>query len=27
MRRAHRCLRGLRMNKDVFVQTREEFDR
>ena len=27
MQRAHRCLRGLRMSKDVFVQTREEFDR
>jgi predicted nucleotidyltransferase len=27
MQRAHRCLRGLRLSKDVFVQTREEFDR
>lgn len=27
MQRAHRCLRGLRVSKDVFVQTREEFDR
>ena len=27
MQRAHRCLRGLRLCKDVFVQTREEFDR
>ena len=27
MQRAHRCLRGLLMSKDVFVQTREEFDR
>ncbi len=27
MQRAHRCLRGLRMSKDVLVQTREEFDR
>jgi predicted nucleotidyltransferase len=27
MQRAHRCLRGLRMSKDIFVQTREEFDR
>ena len=27
MQRAHRCLRGLRISKDVFVQTREEFDR
>jgi predicted nucleotidyltransferase len=27
MQRAHHCLRGLRMSKDVFVQTRQEFDR
>jgi predicted nucleotidyltransferase len=27
MQRAHRCLRGLRLSKDIFVQTREEFDR
>lgn len=27
MQRAHHCLRKLRMSKDVFVQTREEFDR
>ncbi len=27
MQRGHHCLRGLRMSKDVFVQTREEFDR
>jgi predicted nucleotidyltransferase len=26
MQRAHRCLRGLRLSKDVFVQTRQEFD-
>lgn len=26
MQRAHRCLWGLRVSKDVFVQTREEFD-
>jgi predicted nucleotidyltransferase len=25
--RAHRCLRGLRMPKDVLVETREEVDR
>ena len=25
--RAHRCLRGLRMPKDVLVETRQEFDR
>jgi predicted nucleotidyltransferase len=27
MRRAHRCLRGLGLAKDVVVKTREEFDR
>lgn len=27
MQRAHRCLGGLGVSKDVFVQTREEFDR
>lgn len=27
MRRAHRCLRGLGLAKDVLVKTREEFDR
>lgn len=27
MRRAHRCLRGLGVAKDVLVKTREEFDR
>ena len=27
MRRAHRCLRGLGIAKDVLVKTREEFDR
>ena len=27
MRRAHRCLRGLGLAKDVLVQTRSEFDR
>ena len=25
--RAHRCLRGLRMPKDVWVETRQEFER
>jgi predicted nucleotidyltransferase len=25
--RAHRCLRGLRMPKDVLVETRQEMDR
>lgn len=25
--RAHRCLRGLRMPKDVLVETRQEVDR
>jgi len=25
--RAHRCLRGLRMPKDVLVETRQEIDR
>lgn len=25
--RAHRCLRGLRMPKDVLVETRQELDR
>ena len=25
--RAHRCLRGLRMPKDVIVETRDEIDR
>lgn len=27
MRRAHRCLRGLGIAKDVLVKTRDEFDR
>jgi predicted nucleotidyltransferase len=27
MRRAHRCLRGLGLAKDILVKTREEFDR
>jgi predicted nucleotidyltransferase len=27
MQRAHHCLGGLDMSKDVFVQTRAEFDR
>jgi len=27
MRRAHRCLRGLGLAKDVLVKTRREFDR
>lgn len=27
MQRAHRCLRGLPLSKDIFVQTRTEFDR
>jgi len=27
MRRAHRCLRGLGIAKDVLVKTRQEFDR
>ncbi|MSP97552.1 MAG: nucleotidyltransferase domain-containing protein [Betaproteobacteria bacterium] len=27
MQRAHRCLGDLNMSKDVFVQTRAEFDR
>ena len=27
MRRAHRCLRGLGLAKDVLVQTRREFER
>ena len=27
MRRAHRCLRGLGLAKDVLVKTRAEFDR
>lgn len=27
MQRAHHCLGDLDMSKDVFVQTREEFDR
>jgi len=27
MQRAHRCLGDLDVSKDVFVQTREEFDR
>jgi predicted nucleotidyltransferase len=27
MQRAHRCLGDLPMSKDVFVQTRHEFDR
>jgi len=27
MRRAHRCLRGLGLAKDVLVKTRQEFDR
>jgi predicted nucleotidyltransferase len=27
MRRAHRCLRGLGLAKDVLVETRAEFDR
>jgi predicted nucleotidyltransferase len=27
MQRAHRCLRGLHLSKDIFVQTRSEFDR
>ena len=27
MQRAHRCLRGMALSKDVFVQTRGEFDR
>ncbi len=27
MQRAHRCLGDLHMSKDVFVQTRAEFDR
>ena len=27
MQRAHRCLGDLDMSKDVFVQTRSEFDR
>ena len=27
MQRAHRCLGNLDMSKDVFVQTRAEFDR
>jgi predicted nucleotidyltransferase len=27
MQRAHRCLRGLPVSKDIFVQTRGEFDR
>lgn len=27
MRRAHRCLRGLGISKDVLVRTRDEFDR
>jgi predicted nucleotidyltransferase len=27
MRRAHRCLGDLDLSKDVFVQTRAEFDR
>jgi uncharacterized protein len=27
MRRAHHCLGELDMSKDIFVQTREEFDR
>ena len=27
MQRAHRCLRGLGLAKDVLVQTRAEFDR
>ena len=27
MRRAHRCLRGLGLAKDILVQTRSEFDR
>jgi len=27
MRRAHRCLRGLGIAKDVLVKTRAEFDR
>ena len=27
MQRAHRCLRGLRMPKDVLVETRQEMDR
>ena len=26
MRRAHRCLRGLGLAKDVLVKTRQEFD-
>lgn len=26
MRRAHRCLRGLGIAKDILVKTREEFD-
>jgi len=27
VRRAHRCLRGLGISKDVLVRTRREFDR
>ena len=27
VRRAHRCLRGLGLAKDVLVKTRQEFDR
>ncbi len=27
IRRAHRCLRGLGLAKDILVKTREEFDR
>ena len=27
MRRAHRCLHGLGLAKDILVKTRQEFDR